>query len=279
MTLLFGWPAYSDLGVSFSPALSGGSWLAALPLTNLQDRRLSRVARSTNALAASTTFDVDLGTARAVGVLAVLIPNLTKTPTPTIQWKGASDAGFASLVYNPGAVQAWPSSVGVEDVTDTDGNQLNVWLTTIPASPQTARFWRLAIVDTANASGYLDVARVIIAGAYQPAEPIAVGQQTGYTTATVRTDTDGSSTIYQAKKRRRMDTFTVPKNASAEAYSTIRKMQRQLGISGQFFWVPETTDATNMWERAYLATVNALSPLQYSMPTRLDAQFSVVEEL
>ena len=42
--------------------LSGGSWQTTLPVSNLQTRKLSQVARSLNATASSTQFRVDLGT-------------------------------------------------------------------------------------------------------------------------------------------------------------------------------------------------------------------------
>src|ERR1044072_9490047 len=95
---LFGWPVWSDVGPSQTPTLGSGSWAASLPLTNLQDRRLADVARAREATSANTKFRVDLETARIVGVVAVLIPNLTKSSTPTIQWKGGTTAG-ASDVY------------------------------------------------------------------------------------------------------------------------------------------------------------------------------------
>jgi hypothetical protein len=132
---VFGWPIHSDAGPTQTPAFSGGSWSASLPLTNVADRRLQKVARSTDALATSTKIIVDLGVARSVGMLAVLIPNLTKSTTPTVQWKGGTSSG-ASDVYNPGTQQAWPSGVTLEDVTGSDGTVMNVWTVTVPAMPQ-----------------------------------------------------------------------------------------------------------------------------------------------
>lgn len=57
--------------------LSGGSWNASLPLTNLQNRQVQKVARSTNATVASTQFAINLGQAQAIGVVALVVHNIS----------------------------------------------------------------------------------------------------------------------------------------------------------------------------------------------------------
>jgi hypothetical protein len=271
---VFGWPFYLDVGVTYSPTITGGSWVSTLPLSNLQDRRLAKVARSTNALAASTTFDVDLGVARAVGLLAILIPNLTKSSVPTVRWLGSTAANFAAPIYDSGAVAAWPATATAEDV-----GTMHVWTPTIPVSAQTARYWRCAIVDTANVNGYLDVARVVIAGAYTPSYGMNVGGKTFLESETIRAVTDGGAAVYQDKPRRRGDTFVVSNLTEAETFANVRKMQRQLGTSGQLFFVFDPTDTTLMYERAYLCVLKQLDALDYPWGTAMNAAFSLVEEL
>jgi hypothetical protein len=271
---VFGTPIFSDVGVVQTPTLTGGSWLSTLPLTNLQDRRLAKVARSTNALAASTTFDVDLGVARAVGLLAVLIPNLTKSSVPTVRWLGSTVANFATTVYDSGAVAAWPSTATAEDV-----GTMHVWTPTIPPAAQAARYWRCAIVDTANVNGYIDVARVVIAGAYTPSYGMDVGGKTFLETDTIRTVTDGGAAVYQDKPRRRGETFVISNLTQAETFANVRKMQRQLGTAGQLFFVFDPTDTTLMYERAYLCVLKQLDALDYPWGTAMNAAFSLVEEL
>lgn len=69
---------------------SGGSWQAALPLTNLRDPLMSKVARSTDAATASTTFDVDLGAPRDIRIIGIPAHNLSRAAR--IKATGASDA-------------------------------------------------------------------------------------------------------------------------------------------------------------------------------------------
>ncbi len=68
---LLGFPIYSDVNATYTPTFSGGSWSGSLPLTNLQDRRLAKVARSADASYQNTQFDIDLKTPRAVRVRAI----------------------------------------------------------------------------------------------------------------------------------------------------------------------------------------------------------------
>jgi len=57
--------------------LAGGSWESTLPLTNLQDRRLAKVARSADASLTSTTVTVTLAATRVVRAVGLHGHNLS----------------------------------------------------------------------------------------------------------------------------------------------------------------------------------------------------------
>src|ERR1700761_2099967 len=106
--IMLGFPNQTDGG-----ALSGGSW--QVPLENLQDYRLSRVARSATTLTADTQFDVDLLVPRKVSMFAMVRHNLTLNGRYRI--RVSRDADFATSVFDStldsplyGSVwrQAWP---------------------------------------------------------------------------------------------------------------------------------------------------------------------------
>jgi hypothetical protein len=69
--MLLGAPNYADIGPLFSPTLNSGNWLASLPLTNLQDRRMAKVARSSDVQLTSTRFREDLKTDRLVSFIGL----------------------------------------------------------------------------------------------------------------------------------------------------------------------------------------------------------------
>lgn len=67
--VLLGFPIYSDVGVLVTPTFDSGSWLSALPPTNLQGRRLAAPARSSDAALSSTRLRCDLKQDRAISVI------------------------------------------------------------------------------------------------------------------------------------------------------------------------------------------------------------------
>lgn len=77
-------------------ALSGGSWLSTLPLTNLQNRQLQKVARSSNATAAATQFSIDVGQARAIGVMSLVNHNISAVGRVKVS-AGESAASITNL--------------------------------------------------------------------------------------------------------------------------------------------------------------------------------------
>jgi hypothetical protein len=162
---VFGFPDFAQATPLFTPVVDNPvRFVSTLPGANVLDRRLTRVARSLDATTTNTQVLINLGVARPVGLLSVLLPNITRSATPTVQWVGYTDAAYTIPGYDTGLVQAFPSGVTVEDVTGPDGSAMNVWSVVVPPTTKTFRYWGCFIVDTANADGYVDVARVIIAG-------------------------------------------------------------------------------------------------------------------
>lgn len=269
--LVLGFPIYSDAGVLYTPAISGGSWSSDLPLSNLLDRALENVARSADALAASTTLDIDLGVARAVRVLA--LPKTNLTAAATVKWEGGTSAG-ANDVYNSTALAVSWSATTAED---RDG--INCAVVHVPATAKTARYWRVSIVDTANPDGYVQLARLVIAAGYQPTINMKVGAKLGLRDATVRTESDGAAAKYQVKPVRRTMTFALPMLGQAEAFASAFKIQRQAGKSKQLFFVLDPDDTTYMHERAFLGTLEELGDLDFAKYLYHDNSFRIVEEL
>lgn len=270
---VFGHPIYSDPSVTYTPTFSGGSWNSSLPLTNLADRRLSKVARSSNALAASTQFEVDLKVARSVRVLA--LPKHTISSAGTIRVRGSNTAGvFTSPVYDTGTVTVWPSGIDAEKSAG-----MNLGWTHVAASAQSARYWLFEITDTANAAGYVDVGRLVIAGAWQPTINMSEGAKLGLESETDRTVTDGGSAVYNDRPRRRTMSFDIENLPSDEALASGFDMQRLAGTSGQFMFVFDPEDTTHMWRRAFLAVMKELSAVEYPYYGRGSIPYQVIEEL
>lgn len=273
---LWGWPIFSDVGSFYSPQITQGSWLAGLPATNVQTKQLHDVARSTDETAANTKMEFDLGVARPLRVCFTLLPNIS-TSGATIRWRGSDTAAtFGSPLFDSTAVAAWPSGVTAEMA-----EHFNVWHWYVIPSETSARYVLMEIVDTSNADGYVDVARVGVCGGFQPTGVgVSQGLKMGYEDDTVITTTDGGADTFNVKRRRRTQIGVVQQVAQAEAFLSAFRMKMQAGISGQFFWIPDPDmDASYAWQHCWLATAKEASALDFVSYNRLDVAFNNREVL
>jgi hypothetical protein len=269
---LFGWPNYSDVWGSQTPTFTGGigSWQSALPLTNMQDRRLAKVARSTDATAANTAFEVDLKTARGIGCLALTGHNLTASAT--VRWRGGASSG--AYTYDSTALAVSWSATTAEDRLGVNCPAVH-----IPTAVQSFRFWRCDVSDTGNPAGYVEIGRLVVAARFQPTINISYGASLSWEDDSTRLVSDGGAALYNVRSKRRGITAVLDNIAEAEALGTLEKMQHQAGTTGQVFFVWDTADTTYLHERAFLACFRQLSALEAPYVSRYRAAFSLVEEL
>jgi len=77
-------------------SLTGGSWSVGLPLANLKTRLLGQVARTANALEASTTFTTDFSINKPVRVLALVNHNLSLDAL--VRFRASSEGSGTNLM-------------------------------------------------------------------------------------------------------------------------------------------------------------------------------------
>jgi hypothetical protein len=268
---VFGWPVYSDRSVSHVPSITGGAWETTLPLSNVLDRRLARPARSVDTAMANTQFTVNLSVARAIGVLA--LPAHQLSSAATVRWEASATSDFATILYDSGAVPAWPAGATREDL-----NGLNVSHVVVLETDVTAQYWRCRINDTTNPLGYVQIARVMICGAWRASRYLSTGAKLGLETATERIVSDGGAAMFLEKPIRRYWDFEISMLEETETYSMAWKMQRQLGLSGQLLFVFHRQDLY-MHERAFVAVLRELSALEYPFANFNAIAFRLIEEL
>jgi hypothetical protein len=269
---VFGWPIYSDAGKAYTPTRSGGSWLAPLPLTNLSDRRLRKVARSTNLLAASTQWETDLAVARDIGVIAYPYHNLTPAATVRIRLSNVAH-NFAAPVYDTGVVNVWAAGL---DAENTEG--MNVGFTHVPAAVQNARYQLTEWSDPTNPAGYIDIGREIIAGRWQPSINMAPGAQLGLESATVRDETDGGATTFNVKRQRRTVRFSIEDLPFSEALTKGYVMERIAGLAGQIHFVYDPTQTTLLHHLAFTMVLRRLNGVEAMFAGYGQTAYEGVEE-
>lgn len=255
--------AWSDGAV-----LSGGSY--QLPLTNAQDPDIGIVARSTNAAAASTKFVADLGVATAV-VGGIVLGPINSSPASSYRIRGYSNAALTVQVYDSGTKAVagssidWASTLNWLEWEDpgfwlgdnssdvADGTPL--YLIEIPPADVTAQYWLVELFDTANADGYVEFGRLLIARAYRLTHNYSEDDnRLGFNFATDKQDTLGLLTNYWERGLQRTWRMTLPVVDDAELFGTVFDVAIRSGISRQVFIVPEPADTTNYRKRCFLAT-------------------------
>jgi len=262
--MVIGWPIHSDDGT-----LAGGSWETALPVTNLQDERVAKVARSSDATTASTVIDVDLGSAQPIFVLALVGHNLSDSAD--IQVRGDDSTAFGSPDYNTGTVGAIVTAAQALDWGDLTRTWVHVC-----SAVATARYWRVNIYDTGNSDGYVQAGRVVIAQGWQPTINMDYGAQFGVQTYTQEVLSDGGAAFYAERRNRRTVECAIQDLPEAEALDSWYHFQRRVDTHGQFMFCYDGDDSYH-YERAFLATLREPRPIRAAVMARFGLAMSAIE--
>lgn len=271
-----------------SGTLSGGSWLATLPLVNLQNRLVQRVARSNGASLAATKFDMDFGVAKTIGVVALVVHNMSVSAKVRVRADDAAD--FATPTYDSGWVEVWPSGQIPQDLLNWEDD--NFWLGTISANaragyqspyihvlaaPQTYRYWRIEVDDTTNSDGYVHIGRLFMSPAWTPDVNYNYGDTLGYRPTTkVETSLSGAE-YFDVTSAPREFNFTLGSLSKSEAYDYALQIQRLCGIHGEILQVPDQDDTTRIPVRAFVARLLGIDPIEDTDPSRYKAVFKLRE--
>lgn len=283
--ILFSWINRCDSGT-----LSGGSWLAGLPLANLQNRQVQKVARSADDATTSTQFVIDLGSARAIGVLALAAHNISAVGLVRIS--GHSLNSWTAPTYTSGWLAAWPDNISLRSLLEWEDNEF--WLANysqelltgyrapflhiLPAA-NVLRYWKVEIDDTANPDTFVQIGRLFLGPAWQPDVNYIYGAELVYEDPTpVETSLSGAE-FFDERPRARVFRCTLGGLDEAEAYSGVMEMQRAAGISGEVLQVPDPADLTYTPMRAFIGRLRRLAPVAHTQITQLTATVEIKESI
>lgn len=267
--------------------LSSGSWLTALPLDNLKNRILQKVARSSDDANASTKFDIALTKDRPIKVVVLINHNISSAGLYRI--RGSTVSNFSTTVYDSGWKEAWPA---VYAPISLEWEQDNFWdgklsadesaqfihnLIEVLPTTSIARYWRVEIDDTANPDTYIQIGRLFLAGQWQPSNNIAYGASAGYETNTTLETSIGGTEYFDVRKNFRTFKFSIQDIGYNEGIQKALDMSRSQGIDKEVFLIPDPDDALNMIRRAFLGRLRTLSVLEYPYYSTNNIGFDIKE--
>lgn len=181
--------------------------------------------------------------------------------------------------HDSGSVAAWPaayvSGTTAEQRAGMRGNAIYR-----PGTPQTYRYWRIDLAGEGHAATYLQLGRVLMGDAWEVAENPAYGELSlGIESRDLVGESDGGSEYFTPRLSPRVARYPLRLMQESEALGQALEMQRQLGTSGELFWLWDPADTRWLPLRSFLGRMRTLSPLEASIYGRYATAFEVKELL
>jgi hypothetical protein len=239
--------------------LSSGSWAATLPLGNLQDRQLTKVARTTDMAPASTWFEADLGAGRTVSLVALLRHNLTQGGRWRIRLSDVAD--FATSLFDSGWRDVWPEItpfgqglwgefVWGGKLDPEDAGTYGIGAYHVLPTSVFARYVRIELDDQDNPDGYLEAGRLIVSPAWQPTRNLTYGWTLRHIDESRRVRSRGGQLYVDlAPKRRRLE-FTIPHLSEDEMFSRAYELDRDKGVGGDLLVIVDPDKPAHLHRQA-----------------------------
>lgn len=251
---------------------------------------MQNVARSTNATNASTKFVIDLGQARSIGALALVVHNISSLGK--VRWTGNTSNSFASPAYDSGWVDVWPTNIIPFSLRQWE--DANFWTGQMseeqragyqapfihqPAAAQYLRYWQCEIDDTTNAAGAVYIGRLFMAATWTATVNYNYGATLGYDDPTPVIESLSGAEYFDVRQKPRGFAFQLEWLTSTEAYSNVMDLQRLSGISGEVLVVPDSDDTANMPIRAMVGRLRSLGKIAQPHLNSYSASFEIKELL
>lgn len=262
-----------------------GSWSVGLPLTNIQNKQLSKVARTVDNLAASTRLRFSTDIARIISTVGVIAHNLTSAAT--WRYKVYSDSGYITVAYDSGAMNVWPQSpygtyewedVHFWDLTPTD-EEINFYTKTVVFSVPVSvseQFYQIEFFE--NVALYVELGRVFVGTKYQPVINMSLGASISYgSNTTVDTAMSGAE-YFDRRNSYRVAEFTLDHLTYAESILN-NDIMKISGTDLEVLYIWDDADTLNLQRRAFLGRLRTLSPISQPYINRYQTAYEIKELL
>lgn len=282
---LIGYGNYID-----NAALSNGSWLTSLPLSNLRNRQLARVARSSATTLAATKIDIDVGIGQIVQIFSALNHNFSLGATYRL--RGSNDSTFTTTTYDSGStfLPVWPTVFSVDSLEWESDNfwtgqyQLSQiqgysWhLIVLIGMPAYVRYWRFEVNDVGNSAGYVQLGRIFIGNAWSPTNGgVAYGFSLGWEDPTTVQTSLSSSEYFDPKTPYRVAKPTTHFMPTDEAFSSAFEIQGSSGIWREIIYIHDINDTVQAIRRRFPGRLRTIDPIANPYPELHDTSWDIKE--
>lgn len=264
--------------------VSGGSWLAALPAANVLTSERAMVARSSDALTTSTRIDFDFGQQRAFSAVALCNHNISQAGT----WRVTlgTTAG-ASDLFDSGSQAAWYLPfTGAEEWES--GNWWGIaqdeyighpyCAIVLLATTTNARYMRIAVTDTANAAGYVQIGRVWAGEVWKPLYNDAYGRTLGHDDqSVVQVAVSGAPFADKQRRSRRVQFSLEALEMNERAW--VSEISRRAGTVEEVLYLPDMADYTECQRYGFVGRMRQMAALEMRHPVLNAARFELTEWL
>ena len=280
--VFLGWPNRID-----AATLSGGSWSADLPLTNLQSRSMAVVARSADATNASTKILIDLGSAYSLKAFGLFNQNLSEAAQVRISL-GTTSGG--TEVYAGGWVDAFPVdfSTGADEWQDynwwtplSDDEFVRNPFSVIVGLSQfySARYITIEIDDTSNTDGWVQIGRVFVGGGFQPVLNATYGMTDEWEPHTEIAVMESGARVAMNRRSARSVRLTFPRLNQATEFGVLHEMVRRLGLDGELLYCQNLANRIETQRTGFLASLKSMPSLAYTSYLTRSVACELIERL
>lgn len=190
----------------------------------------------------------------------------------------SADLADPAADYTGAWTDAWPAAY--LSATNSEAREgLRNSPTFLTGSTQTYQFWRVEIDDDTNTDGYVELGRVFMGSLWQPGINMVYGASLHYEPRDQVSETRSGAEYFDELNGYRVARFRLQAATEGEAVLKLMRMQRQLGTSGELFFVWDDDDTTYAPERTFLGRMRALSPITAARWSEFEAEFDIKELL
>lgn len=271
--MLLATPVLSDQAI-----LSGSTASGSLGIGNLKTMSLKEIYRAADA--SSVYIVADLLSAKTINLVALIGHSGSSRSYARIR-AATTEAGLtAAPVFDTGNVPfrshqtgydaTWAAGVPDEQAGAMEKNMFMRYF-----AAQTFQFWRIDIVDPNSV--YLDIGRLYVSKAWQPAVNMDYGAPAGWIDPSRKPRTVSGEVIPLERKKYRFTEFSLSYASEDEMFDNAFEIERIRGRTKDVLYINDPDATKHLQRRSFYGTMESLQPISNRVFQIFDKTFRIEE--